>query len=177
MSRVGKHEVVLPAGVTMAQEGNLISLKGKTGSKDYEVPECINFQTTEKGFLITPKEMTQRGRSLWGTTQRNLSNIVKGLDKGFTLNVNLVGVGYRASVAGSKLTLQLGFSHDIVYDIPKGIEIKCEKPTAIAITGFDKQLVGSVGAHLRKYRKPEPYKGKGVLRETEFIIRKEGKKK
>ncbi len=177
MSRVGKHEVMLPAGVVMTQEGRVVTLKGKTGSKNYEVPECINFEKTEKGFLITPKEKTQRGRSLWGTTQRNLSNIVKGLDKGFTLNVTLVGVGYRAAVAGSKLTLQLGFSHDIVYDIPAGIEIKCEKPTMIAITGFDKQLVGSVGAHLREYRKPEPYKGKGVLRETEFIIRKEGKKK
>lgn len=177
MSRVGKHEVMLPAGVVMTQEGRVVTLKGKTGSKTYEVPECINFEKTEKGFLVTPKEKTQRGRSLWGTTQRNLSNIVKGLDKGFTLNVSLVGVGYRAAVAGSKLTLQLGFSHDIVYDIPAGIEIKCEKPTMIAITGFDKQLVGSVGAHLREYRKPEPYKGKGVLRETEFIIRKEGKKK
>ncbi len=161
----------------MTQEGRVLTLKGKTGSKTYEVPECINFEKTEKGFLVTPKEKTQRGRSLWGTTQRNLSNIVKGLDKGFTLNVTLVGVGYRAAVAGGKLTLQLGFSHDIVYDIPAGIEIKCEKPTMIAITGFDKQLVGSVGAHLREYRKPEPYKGKGVLRETEFIIRKEGKKK
>lgn len=161
----------------MTQEGRVVTLKGKTGSKTYEVPECINFEKTEKGFLVTPKEKTQRGRSLWGTIQRNLSNIVKGLDKGFTLNVTLVGVGYRAAVAGSKLTLQLGFSHDIVYDIPPGIEIKCEKPTMIAITGFDKQLVGSVGAHLREYRKPEPYKGKGVLRETEFIIRKEGKKK
>lgn len=177
MSRVGKHEVALPAGVTMAQAGNVITLRGKAGSKDYEIPECINFEKTEKGFFVSPKEKTQRGRSLWGTTQRNLSNIVRGLDKGFTLNISLVGVGYRASVAGSRLTLQLGFSHDIVYDIPSGIEIKCEKPTSIVITGFDKQLVGSVGAHLRKYRKPEPYKGKGVLRETEFIIRKEGKKK
>jgi large subunit ribosomal protein L6 len=177
MSRVGKHEVILPAGVSMSQVGNVITLKGRAGTKDYEVPDCINFAKTEKGFLVSPKETTQRGRSLWGTTQRNLSNIIKGLDKGFTLNISLVGVGYRAAVAGSKLTLQLGFSHDIVYDIPAGIEIKCEKPTAIAITGFDKQLVGSVGAHLREYRKPEPYKGKGVLRETEFIIRKEGKKK
>ena len=177
MSRVGKHEVILPVGVSMSQVGNVITLKGRAGTKDYEVPDCINFAKTEKGFLVSPKETTQRGRSLWGTTQRNLSNIIKGLDKGFTLNISLVGVGYRAAVAGSKLTLQLGFSHDIVYDIPAGIEIKCEKPTAIAITGFDKQLVGSVGAHLREYRKPEPYKGKGVLRETEFIIRKEGKKK
>jgi large subunit ribosomal protein L6 len=177
MSRVGKHEVILPAGVAMSQAGNVVTLTGKTGIKNYEVPDCINFEKTEKGFLVTPKETTQRGRSLWGTTQRNLSNIVKGLDKGFTLNITLVGVGYRAAVAGTKLTLQLGYSHDIVYDIPKGIEIKCEKPTAIAITGFDKQLVGSVGAQLCEYRKPEPYKGKGVLRETEFIIRKEGKKK
>lgn len=177
MSRVGKHEVVLPAGVVMAQDGNVINFKGKTGTKNYEIPDCINFEKTEKGFLVSPKETTQRGRALWGTTQRNLSNIVKGLDKGFTLNVNLVGVGYRASVSGAKLTLQLGYSHDIVYNIPEGIEIKCEKPTLIQITGFDKQLVGTVGAHLRGYRKPEPYKGKGVLRETEFIIRKEGKKK
>ena len=177
MSRVGKHEIILPAGIVMSQVGNVITLKGRAGTKDYEVPDCINFEKTEKGFLVSPKETTQRGRSLCGTTQRNLSNIVKGLDKGFTLNITLVGVGYRAAVAGNKLTLQLGYSHDIVYDIPKGIEIKCEKPTAIAITGFDKQLVGSVGAQLREYRKPEPYKGKGVLRETEFIIRKEGKKK
>ncbi len=177
MSRVGKHEVIVPAGITLSQAGNIITVKGKAGSKDYVVPNCIKYEKTEKGFLISPTEESQRGRSLWGTTQRNLANIVKGFDKGFTLNITLVGVGYRAAVAGSKLTLQLGYSHDIVYDIPKGIEIKCEKPTSIAITGYDKQLVGSVGAHLRQFRKPEPYKGKGVIRETEFIIRKEGKKK
>ena len=177
MSRVGKHEVILPAGVTLSQVGNVVTIKGKAASRDYVVPDCINCEKTEKGFLVTPKEKTQRGRSLWGTTQRNLSNIVKGFDKGFTLNITLVGVGYRAAVAGSKLTLQLGYSHDIVYDIPQGIEIKCEKPTSIAITGYDKQLVGSVGARLRQFRKPDPYKGKGVIRETEFIIRKEGKKK
>lgn len=177
MSRVGKHEVVLPQGITISKAGNVVTLKGKTASTDYVIPDCINFEQTEKGMLVTPKDKTQRARALWGTTQRNLSNIVKGFDKGFTLNINLVGVGYRAAVAGTKLTMQLGHSHDILYDIPKGIEIKCEKPTSIAITGHDKQLVGSIGAYLRKFRKPEPYKGKGVIRETEFIIRKEGKKK
>lgn len=177
MSRVGKHEVVLPQGVTASQTGSVVTIKGKTASKDYVIPDCISCAKTEKGFLVTPKEKTQRARALWGTTQRNLLNIVNGFDKGFTLNINLVGVGYRAAVAGTKLTMQLGHSHDIVYDIPKGIEIKCEKPTSIAITGYDKQLVGSIGAYLRKFRKPEPYKGKGVIRETEFIIRKEGKKK
>ena len=149
MSRVGKNEVILPQGVTLSQAANIITVKGKTASKDYVVPDCINFEKTEKGFLVTPKDKTQRARSLWGTTQRNLSNIVKGFDKGFTLNINLVGVGYRASVAGNKLTMQLGYSHDILCDIPNGIEIKCEKPTSIAITGYDKQLVGSIGAYLR----------------------------
>lgn len=177
MSRVGKNEVQLPTGVTMSQAGSMISLSGKTGSKEYSIPDCILFEKTDKGFKVSPKDNSQKARSLWGTTQRNLANIVKGFDKGFTLNIELVGVGYRAAVAGNKLTLQLGFSHDINYDIPQGITIKCEKPTTIAISGFDKQLVGTVGAHLRQYRKPEPYKGKGVIRETEFIIRKEGKKK
>lgn len=177
MSRVGKNEIQLPAGVTMSQAGSMISLNGKTGAKEYSIPDCILFEKTDTGFKVSPKDSTQKARSLWGTTQRNLANIVKGFDKGFTLNVELVGVGYRAAVAGNKLTLQLGYSHDINYDIPQGITIKCEKPTSIAISGFDKQLVGAVGAHLRQYRKPEPYKGKGVIRETEFIIRKEGKKK
>lgn len=177
MSRVGKNEVSLPAGISMSQTGAVISLKGKTGSKDYTVPDCILFEKTEKGFKVSPKDNSQKARSLWGTTQRNLANIVKGFDQGFKLNIELVGVGYRAAVTGNKITLQLGFSHDINYGIPEGITIKCEKPTSISISGFDKQLVGTVGAHLRQYRKPEPYKGKGVIRETEFIIRKEGKKK
>lgn len=177
MSRVGKNEIQLPAGVNMSQAGSVISLSGKTGAKDYSIPDCILFEKTDTGFKVSPKDSSQKARSLWGTTQRNLANIVKGFDKGFTLNVELVGVGYRAAVAGNKLTLQLGYSHDINYEIPHGIIIKCEKPTSIAISGFDKQLVGAVGSHLRQYRKPEPYKGKGVIRETEFIIRKEGKKK
>ena len=126
MSRVGKHEVVVPAGISLSHVGNIVTVNGKAGSKNYVIPDCINYEKTEKGFLISPKELTQRGRSLWGTTQRNLANIVKGFDKGFSLNISLVGVGYSAAVAGSKLTLQLGYSHDIVYDIPKGIEIKCE---------------------------------------------------
>lgn len=177
MSRVGKNEVSIPAGISMSQAGAIVTLKGKTGSKDYAIPDCILFEKTEKGFKVSPKDNSQEARSLWGTTQRNLANIVKGFDQGFKLNIELVGVGYRAAVTGNKITLQLGFSHDINYDIPEGITIKCEKPTSISISGFDKQLVGTVGAHLRQYRKPEPYKGKGVIRETEFIIRKEGKKK
>lgn len=177
MSRVGKNEVSVPSGVTLAVNGSVVSISGKAGSKSYTVPECINFEKTDKGFKVTPKDLTQQTRSLWGTAQRTLANMVQGFDKGFSLNVELVGVGYRAAVTGNNLTLQLGFSHDIIYPIPAGITIKCEKPTSIAISGFDKQLVGTVGADLRKYRKPEPYKGKGVIREGEFVVRKEGKKK
>lgn len=177
MSRVGKNEILIPSGVTCSYSNGVVSLGGKLGSRNYSVPDCILFEKTDKGFKVTPKDDSKQSRSLWGTTQRNLANMVKGFDKGFSLNIDLIGVGFKASVAGSKLTLQLGYSHDIVYDIPAGITIKCEKPTAINITGFDKQLVGAVGAHLRQYRKPEPYKGKGVIRETEFIVRKEGKKK
>ncbi len=177
MSRVGKNEIIVPASVSLTQNGNELVLKGKLGGQSYTVPECITIEKTNSGIRFTPVNETLAVRTLWGTTQRNVANIVKGLDQGFTVNMELNGVGYRASVAGNKLTMQLGFSHDIVYDIPQGITIKCEKPTSVAITGPSKQQVGQIAAVLRSYRKPEPYKGKGLIRENEFVIRKEGKKK
>jgi large subunit ribosomal protein L6 len=134
-------------------------------------------EKTDKGLKLTPADETMKARALWGTAQRNISNIVKGVDEGFTVNLDLVGVGYRASVNGSKIVLQLGFSHDVEYDLPKGVSAKCEKPTALAITGPSKQQVGQIAAVLRNYRKPEPYKGKGVIRAGEYVVRKEGKKK
>jgi large subunit ribosomal protein L6 len=154
-----------------------LSFKGKLGNQTYEVPEDVLLERTDTGVKFTPANETKQARQLWGTTQRNVSNIVKGLDQGFTVNVDLVGVGYRAAVAGNKLTMQLGFSHDVVFDIPTGISVKCDKPTSIAITGASKQEVGQIASQLREYRKPEPYKGKGVIREGEFVVRKEGKKK
>jgi large subunit ribosomal protein L6 len=177
MSRVGKNEVVIPSSVTFAQDGNSLSFKGKLGASVYEVPDCVTIEKTNTGIKFLPINDSLPVRTLWGTTQRNVANMVKGLDQGFTVNLELNGVGYRASVAGTKLTMQLGYSHDIVYEIPSDISIKCDKPTSISVSGASKQKVGQIAAVLRSYRKPEPYKGKGVIRQNEFVVRKEGKKK
>lgn len=177
MSRVGKNEIVIPSSVTFSQNGNLLSFKGKLGADTYEVPECVTIEKTSTGIKFLPINDTLPVRMFWGTTQRNVANMVKGIDQGFTVNMDLNGVGYRASVAGSRLTMQLGYSHDIVYEIPQGISIKCDKPTSISINGASKQKVGQIAAVLRSYRKPEPYKGKGVIRQNEYVVRKEGKKK
>ena len=177
MSRVGKNEIVIPSSVTFMQNGNSLSFKGKLGADAYEVPECVTVEKTDAGIKFLPINDSLPVRTLWGTTQRNVANMVKGLDQGFTVNLELNGVGYRASVAGSKLTMQLGYSHDVVYEVPEGVSVKCEKPTSISINGASKQKVGQIAAVLRSYRKPEPYKGKGVIRQNEFVVRKEGKKK
>lgn len=177
MSRVGKHAVKIPASVTMSQSDRLLSFKSSKGSMDYNVHELVKIEKVDGGVLFSPLNTSQMARSLWGTTQRNVANIVHGLDQGFTLSIELVGVGYRAAVNGKTLQLQLGYSHDINYPIPDGITIQCEKPTSIKISGASKQQVGQVGAYLSSLRPPEPYKGKGVIRENVFVVRKEGKKK
>ena len=177
MSRVGKNEISVPSSVTWSLSGQVVSFKGKLGNEDYILPEFISVEKTDKGIKLVPANSSVAARKMWGTAQRNVQNIVKGLDQGFTVNMELIGVGYRASVAGNKLTMQLGFSHDVLFDIPEGITIKCEKPTSISITGASKQKVGQIAAVLRTHRLPEPYKGKGIIRENEFVVRKEGKKK
>lgn len=177
MSRVGKHAVKIPASVTMSQSNRVLSFKSSKGNLDYTVHDLVKFEKTENGVLFSPINDSQAARSLWGTTQRNVANIVEGLEKGFTLAIELVGVGYRAAVTGNTMQLQLGFSHDILYEIPAGITIVCEKPTSIKISGVSKQQVGQVGAYLASLRPPEPYKGKGVIRENVYVVRKEGKKK
>jgi large subunit ribosomal protein L6 len=180
MSRVGKNEVKIPQTVSFDQEGQFLTFKGKNGTSSYHVPNFFNIEKTNDGFFVKPQEaqnMTKKVKMLWGTTQRNISNIVMGLDKGFTRNIDLVGVGYRASVSGSTLTLQLGFSHDILYQIPEGVKIKCDKPTTISVFAASKEQVGHIVAKLCSYRPPEPYKGKGMIREGQYVLRKEGKKK
>lgn len=177
MSRVGKSLVKLPSSVTMTQEGSVLTFKGKLGVQSYTIPENFSIEKASEGIIVTPLSLNKTTRTLWGTTQRNLSNLIKGLDQGFTVNIDLVGVGYRASVAGSKLTLQLGYSHDVVYDLPSGVTVKCEKPTSISVTSPSKQQVGQIVSELGSYRFPEPYKGKGVIREGQYVVRKEGKKK
>lgn len=177
MSRVGKHPVSLPQGVTCQLNGNEIVIKGKNGELSAVASREVKITQDDKGILVRPSDDSQQARMLWGTWKKRIRNMVHGVNEGFTVKLEVNGVGYRAAVEGSNLKLQLGFSHDVLYPIPKGIQIKCEKPTSIAISGMDRQQVGQIAAEIRAYRKPEPYKGKGVKYENEYIVRKEGKKK
>ncbi len=177
MSRVGKHIVNVPNGVNVTLVNNTISIvKGKQETK-YTVPSCLDVKISSDGILFNPINKERETRALWGTTQRNVSNIIKGAVEDFKITLKLTGVGYKAAVKGKKLNLQLGFSHDVDYDIPEKVSITCTDPTTIVISGADKKQIGDVAAFLRNYRKPEPYKGKGISRVGEFIYRKEGKKK
>ncbi|HVI52358.1 MAG TPA: 50S ribosomal protein L6 [Candidatus Sulfotelmatobacter sp.] len=177
MSRVGKYPVVVPSGVTVTIAGSEVSIKGKLGVSALTVSADVEASLEGDKLWVKPKSETKRARMLWGTTRALLNNMVKGVHEGFTVNLEINGVGYRAAVQGENLQLQLGYSHDVIYPIPEGIAIKCEKPTAISISGKDRQRVGQVASEIRAYRGPEPYKGKGIKYETETILRKEGKKK
>lgn len=177
MSRVGKYPVVVPAGVTVSVAGQEVSIKGKLGTASYTVVEEIETSVEGDKVWVKPRTETKRARMMWGTTRALINNMVKGVSDGFTVNLEINGVGYRAAVQGNILNLQLGYSHDINYPIPDDVTIKCEKPTAIAISGKDRQRVGQIASEIRSFRGPEPYKGKGVKYATETILRKEGKKK
>ena len=177
MSRVGKHPVAIPQGVEVAIAGQQLTAKGKLGQLSLALPEEVEVSKEDGSVVVKPVGDTTQARALWGTTRANINNMIAGVSKGFVRNLDISGVGYRAAVAGKKLTLQLGYSHDIVFDIPEGIAIKCEKPTAIQITGADKQQVGQVAAKIRGFRPPEPYKGKGIRYSDETVRRKEGKNK
>ena len=177
MSRVGLNPVAVPDTVTLSVVGQIVTAKGKLGELSVNVVDEIQIIHEENLVRVKPRNESTQARAMWGTTRSLVQNLVTGVDQGFTINLEIVGVGYRAAVAGKELVLQLGFSHEIRHPIPEGITIKCESPTAIAVSGFDRQLVGQVAANIREYRKPEPYKGKGVRYENEFILRKEGKKK
>ncbi|MDR2464243.1 MAG: 50S ribosomal protein L6 [Holosporales bacterium] len=177
MSRVGSREIIVPSVVTVVRDGSLFRFEGPFGKDSLIVPDYITVEQTARGYKIAPCNDTSLARAMWGTVQRNFSNIVAGVASGFTVNLDLVGVGYKALVSDTKLVMQLGFSHSIEYNIPVGVSIRCDKPTSIAITAHSKQKVGMIAALLRSYRRPEPYNGKGVIREKEFVRRKEGKKK
>jgi len=177
MSRVGKYPVPVPSGVTVQIAGGDLTVKGKLGQSSLALSSEIETTLKDNEVWVKPTSETKRARMMWGTTRALIDNMVKGVSEGFTINLEINGVGYRAAVQGSTLQLQLGYSHDIDYPIPEDITIKCEKPTAISITGRDKQRVGQVAAEIRAFRGPEPYKGKGVKYATETILRKEGKKK
>ena len=177
MSRVGKHPVTVPSGVTVEIANRMLKAKGKLGELSLQLSEEVEAKLEDGKVVVTPRSETKRARTLWGTTRAHVNNMVDGVSKGFSKTLDINGVGYRAQVQGKNLQLQLGFSHDIVYPIPAGVAIKCDKPTQITISGADRQRVGQVAAEIRAFRKPEPYKGKGIKYSDERILRKEGKKK
>ncbi len=177
MSRVGKYPVEVPAGVTVALAGNVLTAKGKLGELHLSLTDQVEAKIEDGKISITPRTKAAQARMMWGTTRANVANLVKGVSQGYTKTLEITGTGYRASVQGKNLVVNLGFSHDVVYLIPEGIKVTCEKPTLIKVEGTDKRQVGQVCAELRAYRPPEPYKGKGVKFEGEAIRRKEGKKK
>ena len=177
MSRIGKKPVPLPKGVTAVVKDGTVSVKGPKGELKLVLVSEVEAAITDDGVSITPKAGAERGRAMWGMQRTLVNNLVRGVTTGFTERLEISGVGYRAAVQGKNLQLQLGFSHDVAYPIPEGIQIVCEKPTQITISGMNKQLVGQVASEIRGYRPPEPYKGKGVKYAGEYIRRKEGKKK
>ncbi|MGD9844234.1 MAG: 50S ribosomal protein L6 [Variibacter sp.] len=177
MSRIGKRAVAVPNGVQASVEGQKLKMKGPKGALELVLHGDVG-ATIDKGVVsITPRSETKRARAMWGLSRSLVNNLVTGVTNGFERRLEINGVGYRAAVQGKNLQLALGFSHDVVYPIPEGIQITAPKPTEIVITGIDKQKVGQVAAEIRAFRGPEPYKGKGVKYADEYIFRKEGKKK
>lgn len=177
MSRVGKNPIVLPDGVDLTVEERRVTVKGKLGELIFELSDLVTTSFEDDKVQVAPANDSKAARALWGTTRACLQNMVTGVSEGFTRHLDINGVGYRAAVQDKFLSLQLGYSHDINHAIPDGITIVCERPTTIAISGFDKQKVGQLAAEIRGYRPPEPYKGKGIKYREEIVLRKEGKKK
>ncbi|MEL6830878.1 MAG: 50S ribosomal protein L6 [Pseudomonadota bacterium] len=203
MSRIGKMPIAVPADTNVTVDGRRIDVKGPKGALSLELSDLVAANLDGQELTITPREdlveaanvrikeneakgrkkmtfaqaLDPLARTQWGTSRARAANLVQGASEGFSKSLELVGVGYRAQMQGNDLKLALGFSHDVIYAAPEGIEIKCPKPTEIIISGVDKQVVGQVAAEIRNYRRPEPYKGKGVRYLGEYVRRKEGKKK
>ena len=177
MSRVGKKPVPIPSGVTAVVEGQTVKVKGPKGALSLVLHGDVAAKVEKNEVKVDPRAETKRARAMWGTYRSLIENVMIGVTKGFERKLEISGVGYRAALQGKNLQVQLGYSHDIVYPIPEGITVAVPKPTEIVISGIDGQKVGHVAAEIRSFRKPEPYKGKGVKYANEFIFRKEGKKK
>ena len=177
MSRIGKKPVTIPSGVTATVEGQTVKMKGPKGQLQFVAHDDVEVKLDKNMVRVTPRVETTRARALYGTARAQIANLVDGVTKGFEKKLEITGVGYRAAMQGKNLQLALGYSHDVIFPIPEGIQISVPKPTEITITGNDIQRVGQVAAEIRSYRPPEPYKGKGVKYVDEFIFRKEGKKK
>ncbi len=179
MSRVGKYPVIIPEGVNVTVNDSVVNAKGKLGELSFTFDkDQVVAKIEDNKVVVSPLSQSQQARSLWGTTKAQIASIVEGVSNGFTKNLELIGVGYKARVEGTnKLVLSLGYSHDIIFNAPEGIKITCTSPTQLSVFGIDKQLVGQVSSEIREFRKPEPYKGKGVRYVGEYVHRKEGKKK
>lgn len=177
MSRIGKHPVEVPSGVTVSIDDQTVAVKGKLGELSQTLPGEVEVTFEDSKVTVLPRNDNKRGRQMWGMSRTLVQNMVTGVSEGFTVKLEISGVGYRAAVDGKILNLQLGYSHDIKVAIPDNVKVACETPTAIAISGYDKRLVGQIASEVRAFRKPEPYKGKGIRYAGERILRKEGKKK
>lgn len=178
MSRIGKHPVSVPSGVTVTLDGNEIRAKGKLGELHATLPREVAVALEGDRITVQPRDAEdRRARSMWGMSRTLVQNMVTGVAEGFTRRLEISGVGYRAAIDGRILNLQLGYSHDIKFAVPDDVKIVCETPTAISISGANRQRVGQIAAEIRSFRPPEPYKGKGIKYADETILRKEGKKK
>ena len=177
MGRTGKKAITVPAGVTASVEGGQISVKGPKGTLTMPASDDISYEMGDGTITVKPANDTKRAKAFWGMQRTLVQNLVTGVTEGFSKKLLITGVGYRANAQGRKLKLQLGYSHDVDLEVPEGVEVKTPDQTTVEISGNDKQKVGQFAAEIRRWRKPEPYKGKGIKYEGEFIFRKEGKKK
>jgi large subunit ribosomal protein L6 len=177
MSRIGKRPVPLPSGVTATTEGQILSVKGPKGTLTLQMRDEISYDISEGQISVQPANATKQARAFWGMQRTLVQNLVTGVSDGFTKVLEITGVGYRAAAQGRKLNMKLGYSHDVDIAIPEGLEVKTPDATTVEISGIDRQKVGQLAAEIRRWRKPEPYKGKGIKYRGEYIFRKEGKKK
>ncbi|GMM92952.1 50S ribosomal protein L6 [Qipengyuania sp. MTN3-11] len=177
MSRIGKRPVAIPSGVSANIEGDTLSVKGPKGTLTMGLSDLIDYKVEGEEISVQPANDTRAARNHWGMQRTLVSNLVEGVTDGFSKTLQISGVGYRAQAQGKKLKLQLGYSHDVDLDVPEGLEVKTPDQTTVEISGIDKQKVGQFAAEVRRWRKPEPYKGKGIKYQGEYIFRKEGKKK
>ncbi len=177
MSRIGKKPVELPSGVTATVSGQTISVKGPKGNRSFTATDDIDIIVEGNVVTVKPRGNSKRARQQWGLSRSMVANLAQGVASGFKKDLELVGVGYRAAMQGKDLKLSLGYSHEVIFEVPAGVTVATPKPTEIVIEGIDQQLVGQVAANIREWRRPEPYKGKGIRYKDEYIFRKEGKKK
>ena len=177
MSRIGKKPVPLVAGTSATISGQTVEVKGPKGTRSFTAGDDVTLTIEDNAVKVTPRGLSKRARSQWGMSRSMIANLVTGVTVGFRKDMEIQGVGYRAAMRGKDLQLQLGFSHEVIFEVPEGVVVASPKQTEISVEGIDQQLVGQVAANIRAWKKPEPYKGKGIRYKGEFVFRKEGKKK